>query len=328
MSDASRSKFYTITLAFVLLSVIIIGLSWLAVGAELVVGAALVFAAGLSMIFLPCTLPLVFIIVPLTAGKGVKKGLGMAALFGLGLTITLMLYGIGVAFVGQYFGLDKITRIMLFVAGIAAYLFGLIQLKMLKIKLPELPARIPERITKKGDYIKSLFFGLLLGNAGVGCPNPAFYVMLIFIANLGDLGTGAWLGFVHGLGRAVPLLFLATLGIIGISLSKKVAKLAPKVDRWSGFALVFFGAFILTIGALGMHWWEDSILHEGYNNFLLDVAPNLAELEDHPVFQGVFVAPIWVGWAVLAILFTIPLYWDVLRRKKHEKAIEHHDHNH
>jgi cytochrome c-type biogenesis protein len=33
------------------------------------------YLAGLSMIILPCTLPLVFIIIPLSMGKGGKKGL-------------------------------------------------------------------------------------------------------------------------------------------------------------------------------------------------------------------------------------------------------------
>ncbi len=37
------------------------------------------YVAGLSMIVLPCTLPLVFIIVPLSMGQGYKKGLLMAS---------------------------------------------------------------------------------------------------------------------------------------------------------------------------------------------------------------------------------------------------------
>src|SRR3989338_1306507 len=36
------------------------------------------FAAGLTMIILPCTLPLAFVIVPLAMGKGLVKGLGMS----------------------------------------------------------------------------------------------------------------------------------------------------------------------------------------------------------------------------------------------------------
>ena len=39
------------------------------------------FAAGLTMIVLPCTLPLAFVIVPLSMGKGAMKGLGIAARF-------------------------------------------------------------------------------------------------------------------------------------------------------------------------------------------------------------------------------------------------------
>jgi len=40
------------------------------------------FAAGLSMIVLPCTLPLVFVIVPMSMGKGYTKGLLTAIMFG------------------------------------------------------------------------------------------------------------------------------------------------------------------------------------------------------------------------------------------------------
>ena len=76
------------SIAFVLFSIIIIGLVWLA-GGDHPVSLALAYAAGLSMIFLPCTLPLVFVIVPLSTGKGYKKGLFIALLFGLGITLTL-----------------------------------------------------------------------------------------------------------------------------------------------------------------------------------------------------------------------------------------------
>src|SRR3989344_8117369 len=58
------------------------------------------FAAGLSMIVLPCTLPLAFVIVALSMGKGVVKGLGMAFFFGLGVVLMLSAYGVIAAIVG------------------------------------------------------------------------------------------------------------------------------------------------------------------------------------------------------------------------------------
>src|SRR3989344_863690 len=109
-----------IALATILFIIFIVGLLWLAgVREQAAVGGTfgfmmiLAFAAGLSMIVLPCTLPLVFVVVPLAAGKGYKKGLSMALLFGLGLTITITLYGVAMAYAGKIFGIAAATPILL-----------------------------------------------------------------------------------------------------------------------------------------------------------------------------------------------------------------------
>ena len=61
------------------------------------------YAMGLTMIVLPCTFPLAFVIVPLSLGKGPMKGLGMALSFGIGVAITLSMYGVLAAIIGQTF---------------------------------------------------------------------------------------------------------------------------------------------------------------------------------------------------------------------------------
>ena len=85
------------------------------------------------MIILPCTLPLVFIIIPLSMGKGGKKGLLMAGMFGAGLTITIMFYGLGIGILGQTADLDQISTYMFLIAGLAAFIFGLSQLKLFEL---------------------------------------------------------------------------------------------------------------------------------------------------------------------------------------------------
>ena len=69
MNSEKGIKIKLSILAFILFSIIVIGLVWL-VGGDHPVTVTLAYAAGLSMIFLPCTLPLVFIIIPLSMGKG------------------------------------------------------------------------------------------------------------------------------------------------------------------------------------------------------------------------------------------------------------------
>lgn len=164
--------------AAVLFVIFVLGLLWLAGAQEQAAAggtfgfmALLAFTAGLSMIVLPCTLPLVFIIVPLSAGKDYKKGFFMALLFGLGLTITISLYGVAMAYVGQIFGISAATPWLLVIAGVAAYLFGLSELGIFHLRLPFAANIMPRSLQQKGDYTKSLFLGLLRWHR---LPQPAF----------------------------------------------------------------------------------------------------------------------------------------------------------
>jgi cytochrome c-type biogenesis protein len=295
----------------ILLAGIGAGLLWLATTTDQSVGVLLTFAAGLSMIFLPCTLPLVFVIVPMTLGKSPQKGLGMALLFGLGISITLAVYGVVVSQLGDYLGLDTFTRYMFLIAGIIAVVFGWSELGFIKFSPPEFMGASPSWLQGKGDYLKSLGMGVLLGNAGVGCPNPAFYVILTYIATVGSVGVGAGLGFVHGLGRAVPLLLVVILALLGVNTTKWVAARKEKIDTIMGWALVIVGAFIFTYGLLGMYWWEVSVFHAGWNQLMINIAPALAEAPNHPVAEGVFKAPFWLGWWtwIGVILVTLAWHW-------------------
>ncbi len=311
--ENQKIKIYLGISAFILFSIILVGLFWLVSAPGQTMGLTLAYAAGLSMIFLPCTLPLAFIIVPLSMGKGYKKGFLMALLFGLGLSITLAIYGTVIAWAGKLFGLDKATQMMFFVAGLAAFLFGLSELKLLRFKMPGLAGATPKWIREKGDYLKSFFLGLFLGNAGVGCPNPAFYVLLAYIASVGSLAYGGWLGFVHGLGRATPLIFLSILGILGINATGWIVKKKVTVDKIMGWALIIIGAFILIQGLPGGHqWYEETFIHQGWNR-VVEFTGLPAELEmkkpEHieKPFQK------FIPWIFLGLVF-IPIVWHKLKK--------------
>ncbi|HUU49013.1 MAG TPA: cytochrome c biogenesis protein CcdA [Nitrosopumilaceae archaeon] len=277
MSSKIVTKKYLIVLLFVLFSLIFVGgifgiTNDIAIGAgqELSYPSWLIisYVAGLSMIILPCTLPLVFIIVPLSMGKGGKKGLFMAALFGAGLTITIMFYGLGIGVLGQTAELDQISIYMFLIAGLAAFLFGLSQLKLFELKLPTYSGT-PKFIQSRGDYSKSFFMGLLLGNAGVGCPNPMFYWLLIYVASTGSAEVGASLGIVHGVGRAIPLILLSVLAIIGINATKGITSSRVNIEKITGWMLIVIGAFLIIQGIPGGHeWYESTFIHLAWNNLV------------------------------------------------------------
>lgn len=321
--DQQQSKIFLAIIGFVLLAIIVVGLFFLASSTAGTTSLLLAYAAGLSMIFLPCTLPLAFIIVPLTMGQKPKKGLMMALLFGLGVSITLAFYGVLTASIGSFLGVDKATRIMFTIAGIAALLFGLSELKLLKFEMPGLSGAMPSWIQKRKDYTKIFFMGLFLGNAGVGCPNPAFYVLLTYIASVGSVVTGGWLAFIHGVGRATPLIFLAILGLLGVNALKWISKRKASVDKIMGWGLVGVGSFILTYGIMGMDWWEDGPIHKVWNDFVLRISPNLAEQVGHDLLvpRGFVDAPLWAGWAFFIGLVVLSVIWYKMRKKNNQETV-------
>ncbi|NQV39995.1 MAG: sulfite exporter TauE/SafE family protein [Nitrosopumilus sp.] len=330
MSSVVIAKKSMIMISFVLFSLVFIGiifsletnfevnekehatyLSWIVIA----------YVAGLSMIILPCTLPLVFIIVPLSMGKGYKKGLSMALLFGLGLTITIASYGVAIAAIGQSASLDQVSTLMFLIAGLAAFVFGLSQLKIISLKMPSYSGT-PKFIQKRGEYTKSFFMGLLLGNAGVGCPNPLFYWLLIYIAGTGSIEIGASLGVVHGVGRAIPLILMSVLAVIGINATKSLTVKRESIERASGWMLIIIGAFLIINGLPeGHEWYEETFIHKGWNDLVeMTPIPSEFEMDEHEHghndvedFKNFYTV-------LLAVLIASPLFVLSVRRLKEVKT--------
>lgn len=278
-----------IFVSFVLFSVLLLGAFYLFMTPGQTVNFVFSYVVGLSMIVLPCTLPLALVIVPLAMTKKPKRGLLMALYFGLGLTITLSLYGIFVAFIGKIIGLDQaiveastVSRVLFIIGGAAAYMFGLSELNLIKFSVPSFGGGYPVFIQRRKDYLKAFLLGLFLGNAGVGCPNPLFYVLLGDIAVVGSVSYGWLLGFIHGLGRATPLVFLSILGILGVNAVTGIAQKAVLVKKFTATMLIVLGAFIFIVGT-SHEWYENSFVHRGWNRAItLVVGEKIAEHEHDP----------------------------------------------
>lgn len=263
-----KVKVNLVILAAILLIVVSFGFIYLSTTPADTLTLMLSFAGGISNIVLPCTLPLVFIIVPIAMSTNPKKGLIMTALFGLGLIITLGVYGAAIAQAGQYLGLDNATRVMYAIAGVASIVFGLSELQLIKFKLPSYMGT-PKFMQSSNDYTKIFFLGLLLGNAGIGCPNPITYIILIFAAQSGDWLQGAILMAMNGVGRVVPILLMSVLGILGVNALGGLTKKIESIKQLTGWALVILGAFIILNGSFGHLWYEGGPFHEGLNGFLM-----------------------------------------------------------
>ena len=289
------------------------------------------YAMGLTMIVLPCTLPLAFVIVPLSMGKGMVKGLGIALAFGLGVAIMLSMYGVAAAVVGKLAlgtldaPLETVKNWVYFAAGIFAYIFALGGIGILKVKMPSYTGAAPGFIQKQQDYIKAFLLGLFLGNIGVGCPHPATPLIFIEIARAGDIFYGWSLFFVHAVGRVLPLLLLAFLGILGINALSWLVARKDKVERATGWSMVFIAGFILVLGLFTHDWWVNSGQHTLFEDitqeerFLgivsekLNVeAPHAHGPEEGPGLLGL---PLGLGNWVLVGLWIAPMWWYYYKKK-------------
>ena len=288
------------------------------------------YAMGLTMIVLPCTFPLAFVIVPLALGKGPVKGIGMALAFGAGVAITLSMYGVLAAIIGNTFittfGLqaEGLKNWLYFIAGIIAYLFALGELGLINFKMPTYSGAAPKVIQEKKDYVKALLLGLFLGNIGVGCPHPATPLIFLEIARVGNIFYGWSLFFVHAIGRVLPLLLLAFLGILGVNGLTWLTARREKGERETGWLIVVLAAFILVLGLFTHDWWVNSGQHTlleeitQEETFLGIVGERIGiteDIHDHGLEEGkgLFGLPLEGGNWALVILWLIPLWWWFFR---------------
>ena len=284
------------------------------------------------MIVLPCPLPLAFVIVPLSMGKGATKGFGIALAFGLGVALTLSMYGVIAAIVGEVAigtigaPLETVKNWLYLVAGIFAYIFALGELGLIRFRMPSYSGAAPAFIQRQSDFFKALLLGLFLGNIGVGCPHPATPVILTRIAASGDVFYGWLLFFTHAVGRVLPLLLLALLAIMGVNALTWLVARKDKIERATGWGMVFVAGFILVLGLFTHDWWVNSGQHtlleeitqeERFIGVIADklgvAPPHQHGLEEGPGLLGL---PLWLGNWALALLWILPMWWYYLRKLK------------
>lgn len=359
MPTAGRFKTYLLAITVGMFAVIIFGVLMSMLGnvlpAELAGGASgslggnigwylFAFVTGLTMIVLPCTLPLAFVIVPLSMGKGLQKGVGIALSFGLGVATMLSIYGVVFATIGlfaigpvdaniqdQVERFEVIKNWVYFLAGIFAYLFALGEIGLLKVRMPSYSGSAPAFIQKQGDFLKAFMLGLFLGNVGVGCPHPATPLLLIEITSSADVAYGWTLFLTHAIGRVLPLLVLAFLAILGVNGLQWLLTKKDKIEHATGVAMVFVASFILVLGLFSHDWWVNSGIHTQLEAvtqeaFLLDMVRdnlNSTVTHSHGIEDGtgLFGLPLWLGTPVMVALWLVPLWWMWLKRRKNIEEI-------
>ena len=249
---------------------------------------------------------MVLVAVPMSMQKSPLQGLMRVVLFALGLSITLTAYGAALAYIGGKVGFIEIQRGLFLLGGTVAYVFGLWMMKLVSLRLPE--TNVPAWVQRAPGWVTPFATGLALGNWGIGCPDPVFYVLLVYLAGIGDVGQGAAMTAAYAAGRSLPIVGLAVLGLLGINTIPALVKRRALVDRFFGWVMVAMGGFMLSSLLFGM-WFEATWVHEGWNWLLHRLNENWGEIRaaDHAHVHGggSIIAPI----AFVTVAFLVPGAW-------------------
>src|SRR3989338_5036538 len=286
-----------------------------------------VFIAGLRWI-----LPLAFVIVPLAMGKSYAKGIGMALSFGIGVLITLSIYGILIGLFGQALGISRVEtakNILYVLAGAFAVFFALGELGLTRFRMPTFDVAVPRFIQNQKDFLRAGLLGLFLGNVGVGCPNPLFNAIIIpQIIALGSPFQGFIIMMVQALGRITPLLILAFLAVLGFNATKFLVSRQGAVLKLVGWSTVFIGGFLLTLGLFTHDWWVYSGMHSALEfitqenlitHILAGKVSGLGHVHEIPSGKGLFGQPLEWGTPFMLFLWIFPMYWYWLKNREAAK---------
>jgi cytochrome c biogenesis protein CcdA len=186
------------------------------------VGVVLSFVSGLTMIFTPCGLPLIFSLNSI-ATEGRERGRSWVppmGLFTIGITSVMAAWGAVVAlvggsildFVGGSFGGISVTVILYVTLGVLALVMALWEFGWVHLPRVSGSRALPTSLTRLGPYPRSFAMGAGLGGGfGVGCPFPTYQAVLAFAAIIGNPFFGALLLAANAVGRAAPLWLIGGL---------------------------------------------------------------------------------------------------------------------
>mgnify|MGYP002128595332 CR=1 FL=1 len=219
-------------------------------------GAAL---AGVLSFFTPCVLPMVPFYLSYMGGlsmaelrgdgqiaPGAQRRLVVSSVcFALGVTTVFMALGMGASVLGRLFGqlLDPLS----YVAAAVLILFGLHFLGVIKVPLLYREARVDSRApasTMAGAYLMGLAFGF----GWTPCVGPALASILMIASGMGDVGQGALLLLVYGLGMTAPFVVAALFARPFLGWVQRHRAALAWAEKAMGVMLILFGVLIATGG--------------------------------------------------------------------------------
>lgn len=204
----------------------------------------LFFGLGIGLAFTPCVLPMYPILTSIVLGGGKKsqgQALRLSMLYVQGMALTYTLLGLVVASAGLQF--QAAFQHPYVLIGLSA-LFVLLSASMFGLFTLQLPSSLQTKLSQignqqEGGNLRVFTMGAISGLVCSPCTTAPLSGALLYVAQSGDLLTGAVTLYALALGMGIPLIAVALFG----------NKLLPKAGAWMDNVKVFFG-FILLVAPI------------------------------------------------------------------------------
>ncbi|MCL5036638.1 MAG: sulfite exporter TauE/SafE family protein [Chloroflexi bacterium] len=197
------------------------------------------FLGGFFVSLTPCIYPLIPIIISYIGSRGEKsrlKAFLLSLFYVLGMAVTYSALGAAAALTGSIFGQIQNTFWANFIVGNIILLFGLSQLDVFQLPLPNFGGVQ----TGRKDYLGAFLLGLGSGLVAAPCSAAVLGTLLVYVGNARNLIFGITVLFAYSLGMGVLFLFLGTFTGFLTSL--------PKAGIWGERIKKAFGWLMLAVG--------------------------------------------------------------------------------
>ena len=201
------------------------------------------FLLGVGLAFTPCVLPMLPLLSAIVIGqqqRSMSRAFILTFLYVQGMALTYTLLGLAVAAIGLPF---QIALQHPYVMVGLSILFVVLALSMFGLFTIQLPNSLQNKLNTwsqkqtAGAFGGSFAMGMIAGLVASPCTSAPLSGALLYVAQSGDLFTGAATLYLLALGMGVPLMLITLFG----------NKILPKSGEWMNTVKQTFGFVMLAL---------------------------------------------------------------------------------
>ena len=202
------------------------------------------FLLGLGLAFTPCVLPMLPLLSAIVIGQNQRpnmwRAFALSFVYVQGMAVTYTLLGLIVAAIGLPF---QVALQHPYVMIGLSIIFVLLALSMFGVFTLQLPSSLQTKLSllsqqqKAGAFGGVFLMGMIAGLVASPCTSAPLSGALLYVAQSGDLFTGAITLYLLALGMGVPLILITLFG----------NKILPKSGVWMETVKKLFGFVMLAL---------------------------------------------------------------------------------